>query len=450
MSVASSAIVALVLAQPPAGGGPGASPPPAQPSSVQLRGQAAALSGEVAGVSYAGLLLKTGADDAGRLISWDRVRAVDGPGASTAAPFVSFGDGLMRARTRLERGDAWLADQAIDPLYRQASEAGGDGRFAGPSGLLLAECALRSGLSRNATAGATLAWLRWSAVDRSRPKANGPDARSPQWVGGGTNLPAVVDASTGLCPQLPPIFPHHSPSSAGMLRLLVQSSEIQRMSADGAPSRALAVSYALAARIAAGDIQSGEAVALPAPSGDAEQLVVDIVAAQTAPSEPMRAARQRLQKRLESLQRDAETRETADESAAPVDRTWQRAWLHAAVGRSMLAEEQIAVRRQGMIELLHVPALDGATQPGLAATALLDVIDQLRRDPGVEGHAAAIVALTNELKTRFGVDPSPIEPEPAPADQPVAQPPAVPAAAPAEPAASPPSPSPAPPSKEVP
>jgi hypothetical protein len=438
------ATVALVLLQPPPSGGPQTQPPaPVQLSSVQLRGQSLPLSGEVASASPAGVLLKATADDPGRLISWDRVRTVEGPGAAKAVPFLSFADGLMRARTRLERGDAWLADQAIDPLYRQA--VAGVGGFAGPSGLLLAECSLRSSLARNAPAGATLAWLQWASVERSRPVSKGPTSdRGPQWVGGGTMLPPVVDASTGLCPQLPPIFPHRSASSVGTLRVLTQSAELQRLSAEGSSARALAAAYALAVRIAAGDIQPGESVALPSPSGDSEQLVIDIVAAQTAPSEPMRAARQRLQRRIEVLLRDAETRETADEGASPPDRTWQRAWLHAAIGRSMLAEDQPALRRQGMIELLHVPALDGATQPSLASTAILDVIDQLRREGGDEGNDAAIAALTSELKSRFGVDPTPIESAPV-APAPVAPP--VPAQSPVE---DPSTPAPSSPSKEVP
>ena len=436
-----SLIASLVLTQP--GGNP---LPAAQPSSVHLRGHVSALSGEVVAASNGGLLFKTG-DDAGRLISWDRVRTVEGPGAAVAAPFLSIADGLMRARTRLERGDTWLADQAIEPLYRQV--AASEGGFAGPSGLLLAECALRSSLARNATAGATIAWLQWSAVERTRPKSSGPaTAGSAQWTGGTTKLPPLTDGATGLCPQLPPIFPYRSALSMGTLRVLTQSPELQRLSGDGASSRVLAAAYSLAVRIAAGDIQPDEAVSLPAPTGDAEQFVIDVVAAQTAPSEPMRAARQRLQRRLDLLQRDTETRETADDASQAPDRTWQRAWIHAAVGRSMLAEDQPSVRRQGMIELLHVPALDGATQPGLASTALLDVIDQLRRDAVGTSSDAAIAALSSELKLRFGVDPSPLAPAapagvaPASEQQPIAPPPA-------EPSPSTPTPS-TPPSKEAP
>lgn len=449
---AALAIVVLAMVQP--GGPVQPAGPVAAPSAVQLRGQPLPLNGEVAGVSYAGVLLKLTADDPGRLISWDKVRSVEGPGAAGAAPFHGYADGLMRARTRLERGDAWLADQAIDPLYQQAAGAGGESRFSGPSGLLLSECALRSSLSRNATAGATLAWLHWSAVERSRPRAGEGKSAGPQWVGGTTGLPPVVDTATGLCPQLPPIFAHRSASSVGTLRVLGQSGELARLSGEGSPSRGLAAAYLLAVRIAGGDIQPGEAVALPSASSDAEQLVIDIVAAQTAPSEPMRAARQRLQKRLEGLQRDADTRESGEDGAGPADRSWQRAWLHAAVGRSLISEDQVALRRQGMIEMLHVPALDGGTQPGLASIALLDVIDQLRRD-GAEANSTAIAALTSELKARFGVDPTPIEdlslPPAAPATSPIDQPIAPPPTMPTEPTAPAPSPAPLnPPSKEAP
>jgi hypothetical protein len=209
-----------------------------------------------------------------------------------------------------------------------------------------------------------------------------------------------------------------------MLRVLTQSAHLKRLCAEGSLARGLAVPYALAARIASGEVQGGEVASLPAPSNDAEQLVSDIVAAQTAPGEPMRAARSRLQKRLELLQRDADTKETAEDAEVQADRSWQRAWLHAAIGRSLLSEEPLTQRRQGLVELLHVPAIDGGTQPGLAATALLDVIDYLRRHNEGAGVEGAIAALSAELRQRFGVDPTPtVDPAvPAPAQSPDANP----------------------------
>lgn len=447
--ISAAAVVALMAAgQPGNGQGPVAPTPPAAAAAptgaVQLRGQVSSLSGEVGGVSFAGVLLKATADDPGRLIGWDRVRSVDGAAAESAAAYRAYGDALMRVRARLERGDYWLADAAIEPLYQKAVESPAE-RFVGPSGLLLAECELRSGLERNASATATLAWLQWAAVDRTRPKvtsaaSGNASAKSPQWVGGAAGLPAVVDAATGLCPRLPPLFPHQGPSSVGTLRVLTKSPHLRRLCADDSPARVLASCYSLAARIAAGEIAPGESASLPAPSGDAEQLVTDMVAAQTAPSEPMRAARARLQRRLELLTRDSETKEITEDAdgsgGGPVDRSWQRAWLHAAIGRSLLSEDQRALRRQGMVELLYVPALDGNTQPGLAATALLDVLDELRRDAEAAGggagggNEAAISAVSLELRTRFGVEavstPSPEPAQPivpiAPAPQPSTSP----------------------------
>lgn len=394
---------------------------PAAAGVVQVRGQASGMAGQVS-LSAGGVLLKTSVDDPGRLVSWDRVRAVEG--LPTPPELASFSEGLMRARTRLERGDVWLADRAIEPLYQRALESPEE-RLSGPSGLLLAECALRSALEREAAASATVAWLRWSVIDRQRARP-GPEGRGVQWVGGTVALPPVLDAATGLCPQLPPLFARYGATNIGTLRVLTRSPHLARLSGEGSPVRGLASAYWLAARIAAGEIGEGEAVSLPAPSGDAEQLVVDMAAAQTAPGELMRAARSRLQRRLEQLGRDAETREAADDPDGAADRTWQRAWLHAAVGRSLLAEDQRSLRRQGMVELLYVPALDAQTQPGLAAAALLDVLEELRRDG--EPSDAAAVAIIAELRSRFGVDPSAV-PEPGPA--PVAPAPVVPGSAPA-------------------
>lgn len=404
--------LAVLVAQPGGGGGGGA---------LQLRGQVAPLSGEIASVSFGGVVLKTSPDDPGRLYSWDRVRSVDGAGEqANAGAFIPYADALMRGRARLERGDTWLADQAIEPLYQQAVAAAGGSaeRFVGPSGLLLAECALRTNLDRSAAASATLAWLQWSAVDRLRPRAIGGggtsgDVRAPQWIGGTVGLAPVIDPSTGLCPKLPPIFPRQGPSSAGMLRVLTQSPQLKRLCADASLSRGLAVPYAIAARIASGEELAVDAGTFPAPTNESEQLVSDIVAAQAAPNELMRSARARLMRRLEQIQRDADTRENAEESEAQADRSWLRPWLHAAIGRSLLNEDQASLRKQGLVELLHVPALDGATQPTLSATALLDVIEYLRRDGEGAGMDGAIAALTSELRQRFGVDPTPVPAEPA-------------------------------------
>ncbi|MFT3684827.1 MAG: hypothetical protein QM783_07845 [Phycisphaerales bacterium] len=441
-------LVAVVagLAQPPAVAPP-ISSPPAPPvvaggqGSVQLRGQVAPLTGEIGTVSYGGVLLKTSSDDPGRLISWDRIRTVEGAGLSIEA-YRQYGDGLMRARARLERGDVWLADRAIDPLYqRDGSARGAARRPVGPAARRVLS-ALEPGAQCDGRGDGCVAFL-----ELGRPPAGetgGAPGKSVQWVGGGTNLPPVLDASTGLCPLLPPIFSHQGPNSAGMLRVLTTSPHLQCLCSEKSAVRGVAAPYLFAARLAAGEAQAAEISSLPTPVGDAEQLVSDVVAAQSAAGDASRAARQRLQKRLELLSRDAETKETDESDAgAGSDRSWQRAWLHAAIGRSLLNEDQRTLRRQGLVELLYVPALDGNTQPGLAATALLDVLEELRRDNDTVGggNDNAIAAVSAELRTRFGVEPPPAETAPLPGPAPVPTP------APAPPLAEP---SNSPPSKESP
>src|SRR5690606_25847987 len=87
-----------------------------------------------------------------------------------------------------------------EPLFDELAQVYGAER--GPSAAVVAEGVLRCRLSRGAQGSATAAWLWWSwLIDEKERQASGPE-----WIGGGTSLPPVVDAATGLAPALPPVW----------------------------------------------------------------------------------------------------------------------------------------------------------------------------------------------------------------------------------------------------
>lgn len=411
----------------------------ANAQSVSLRtAPQAPLPGKVTSISLRGVEVESSSvDTAGNpvavrtLIALDLVGPLNAvPPSPTVARALEVGTQLMRVRSRLERGDEVLAQTilhgpllaALQPDFASAEPGTprGPDSLGGPTALLLTECRLRSHLAGNATGSATLSWLQWRAIVAQRPTE--PSSARTRWLGGATSLGPIVDSATGLCPQLPPIFARFTATpgaDAVRLRPLIDSQQLLEASRAPGVSPLIPAAYSLAAKIAAGTLSPSDTVALPPPTSDlGDQLVHDIVAAQTAPSDPMRAARARLVARLAQFNREEQTRESADELAADppagAGTWWQRAWLHAAIGRSLLAEDDAALQRQGVVELLHVPALEAHSLPALSATALLDVLNHFRAG-GVGDSPAARAAIELELRTRFGTDPGhagPPEPQP--------------------------------------
>lgn len=60
-----------------------------------------------------------------------------------------------------------------------------------------------------------------------------------------------------------------------------------------------------------------------------------------------------------------------------LDTLWMRAWLHLGIGRSLLREVDPAQKREGIVEILTVPALFAEEVPGLAAGALVEARGEL-------------------------------------------------------------------------
>lgn len=313
-----------------------------------------------------------------RTIPWDLIREVRGEHADAARPFTALAADAWRARWRLARGDTALAEPLLAALFEKVRTEDG------PTTLRIAEGLLRCRLARADQAGAIEPWL--SAL-RNQAMAAGLPAESAPVLA--TGLRSTIDAETGLVPSLPPIWINVEATAAFAGRYAPTD--------DAPPSvRELARLFARSAALDSGitpptpmDAPSTEPGA-PAPVGPGSagiDLVRQIVASREADPKKRAAARDRLASGL----------------AADAD-TWREAWRRAALGRSLLMEQDAALRSEGLIHLLHLPARFSRSQPYLAGLAAVEAAAELKRRGDRQTDIA--VRLIGELKAAEPLHPA--------------------------------------------
>lgn len=294
-------------------------------------------------------------------------------GALSAAPAApaegrDIDRALWRAEARLGRGDIFLAHPLFAELYGELRTEGSARSARAALGLATCE------IARGASASAVAPWL--DVLNAHSDGASQGDAAEGAAI-------ALLDASAGLVPLLPPIWlpgPELAP--------LVDEGFAEQFLAGEAvypEVRALAYWYRRAALFEVG-AEMHDAAPPPAPSEwqPAVTLVADIVLARTGDATERAAARERLRAAL-----DAEILESSG--------SWREAWLRAGIGRSLLREPDAALRLQGASELLHLPARFRESQPRLAAIALAHAARTLRGDGDAETAARLAAMLTGPL-----------------------------------------------------
>jgi hypothetical protein len=310
-----------------------------EPGQVTLRAGLALPAPEVISTRAEGVVVGLGGQPE-FVIGWDRVLRLEGPAAAESEAFLSVGEALWRARTRLERGDA----AAAEPIFERLLPAL-DGK-GGPMPAMAAEGLLRCRLRRGAQIAAVDPWLAWlrsrdaGAMDGAVPFAADWSARA--------GLEPIMDPATGLIPALPPIW-----LDWPAVRVFASSGGPAAGASAGGDAPAMGALYLHAARFETG---AGEAVPAVSPGGSpGVALVQDIVQARAGGEGQRAAARERLAQRLAGA-RD----------------TWLEAWCRAAIGRSLIRESDVEVRRLGVVELLHLPARFSRAHPYLAGLCLAE------------------------------------------------------------------------------
>lgn len=337
-----------------------------QDGAVILRGPAVA--GRTAivptAVSAAGVSVGT-SGGAVEVLPWDRVREVSGTLAGEAEKFRSLADRSWRARIRLERGDLVSAEPLLEELFAETIGQ------PGPTAAGIAAELIRCRTERGAYSAAVKPWLGYLR------------SVGAQGVGvSNSDLGKIIDASTGLCPSMPPMW---TPGS-GVRQLadgLVMPPVGEKTGAAAEKTKLLGELYVAAARA-----DSGLEATLPEIGTNADpglRLAYDIVRSRLGDAAARRDARRLLTERI-----------------GPKSLGWVEVWCRVAIGRSLLKEQDEELRREGVLSLVYVASRGATTEGGLTGLALAEAAVGL---DGLGDHKAA-TSLAAELVDRFAGHPA--------------------------------------------
>lgn len=329
---------------------------------VHRRDSAPSLRGEIT-LSDAGVTVRTGEPGSGtgasHFVPWDRVRSVqmfDEPAA--LASYLRIAEDLWRARSRLERGDAAMAEELFERLFE---------RYRGSThetALVVAEGLLRCRLERHDITRAVVPALEVARLRRARVETDSYATLSP-----------VYDARTSLCVYVPPVWIDER--SAERLR-----NELSRYDARGD-----SVVAAIAGIYEASTLPWGQEIGFnldrEASRHPGVRFLRDLVTTRTAEASVRDAARARLMRDLRGFE------------------DWAESWARYCIGSSLI-EENVAARAEiGAVEMSHLPARFGQNQPYLAGLALAHLIEFLQAG----GNDVAAASLRMELARRFAFHP---------------------------------------------
>lgn len=303
----------------------------------------------VRGVAFSQLPAVEGA--IGNVLGWDRVRDIGGEGSW--ATWKKTADAGWRARTRLERADAASAEPIFEELF--AEYAGRNGPTAAMVDQGLLACRLYRGAQLTAVM-PWVCWLRCGTPEEPLPRLIDLSRTAAQ---GSIGIAVAPDRATGLVPQLPPIFVE-TPALQAFARSDAEIALAAGETAGPLEARAQAMwRWYLFAAKAECKLES-----MP-PEGpgadDAVVFVSQIVFSRTGDAPQREKARTGLRERLKDAREP-----------------WAEAWCRAAIGRSLLLEQDAESRLLGVVELLHVPARLAEQSSYLTGVALAEAAVALK------------------------------------------------------------------------
>lgn len=272
-------------------------------------------------------------------VPWASVRDIEG-GWGEAEPYRALADTVHRVERRLARGDISGAGRLLEPLAEEHLA------LQGPTSGSIASALVLTRTLAGDRAGAVEAWLAWR--------------RSPQGP-----VRAWIDAETGLCPALPPVW-----TPAERVEALALGNGM-----DTQPAGMLGALYRLAA-------ESGELGPIEPPEARLRadpgvRLVWEMARAQRDPEPEGRAAAR------DALRRRVRT-----------DGGWESAWATLGIGVSLMGEEDRLDADAGAGELVSVLLDDQGTAPGLTDVARDRLIDYFT-GTGRQSHADAVRAMND-------------------------------------------------------
>lgn len=287
---------------------------------------------------------------ASQLVTWDRVRNVQ---TRRHEPSLSgrltMAEDLWRARSRLERGDAALAEPIFERLFNDYR--GSTNEIA----LIVAEGLLRCRLNRLANELAVIPALE---VIRLRRAEVGTDRYRM--------MPPVYDGELALCPALPPTW-------TDSRRLVRLENDLERYDARGDEVvAAYAALYQHALRIMHDvDREPGRIIddirnVRQHPGVQLMRDLITLVDPAADGADRRRAAESRLARRTDD------------------EKPWIEAWHRYFAGLSLIHAEGDGRNELGVATLAHLPVHFARSQPYLAGLAMHRIIMHLESGGRIE------------------------------------------------------------------
>ncbi len=341
--------------------------PIARADRLLRRGNEATLEGRAVQVDDNGVLFRTtrGPETVDVLITWDRIRSLESDRTAFAESFEqrrAMAENLWRARTRIERQDYAAAEPLLEPLFAQTMNR------TDATALTVAEGLLRCRLARGARAAAVIPWLEMHRLLDGGLKPTAYSAMLP-----------IVDAQTGVCPQLPPLWTR----SVGVEQLLA---ELGQYVVDAPNTERLAVLYARAVRLALGLPVQDPTIFYHADESwqrDPALLILTTMVAAIEQVQPFPIDVDRTFSRL-------------DREEGPLT-----PWAWFARGQTRLTTPDLDTQREGLVDLLTLPARYRETHAYLCGFA----IDFAARAFERLGRTADAASLRADLKRDYPTHP---------------------------------------------
>ena len=335
---------------------------------VVLRGPQASVSAVAIRVDADGVVIRwPDRAPATQVLPLSAVRSVGAVEQGSWADVSDTAEALWRAMSRLDRGDAVMAEPILERLfatYRMRT---------GPTTRVVAEGLLRCRLSRQAHASAIEPWIVYLG---SSSETGDAAEREAAEIGPSTTLNS---RSLRLFAALPPIW-----GAGPATRALAESDARDDLPEGFLPAaRGLRSLYATAAAFEIDGVE--REVPLSSGGDPVLGLVREIVGSRVGPAATRATARDMLRRRL-----------------GQEGPQWLHAWCRAAIARSLLREPEIEDQRRAIVELVSVHAFHGTDSPFLAGLALAEAA----RACEAIGDRAAADAIRGELLERYPGHPS--------------------------------------------
>ena len=301
--------------------------------------------------------------DNGQVIGWGEIETgrLGGGRQELFDKYVkNVGVHLFRIRQRLENGDyrsLTPSAEAIERFYRGRNSA---------AGYMVMQALMWGRMAEGKRAAAVAPYLHCYAYLRGA----GAEAVPPP---GERRL--QYDAATGMCEELPPIWFDTDQAKTALPEVAAAISKIQE------PRPPATRIYYGSLAIAAGDMAAADRAlkGLAANNPRISQLQLILNA----------------QREIIAGSPAVNTDRLADSATLlPSNRPLAKYWL----GMAKVADDDVVQQREGVLDLLHLPAVYGDLSPALAAAGLYQAMQTLQALGDLRGS----IALRGELLSKYG------------------------------------------------